>query len=361
MRILLKTPGVFIVLTLASILNAVAQDERALTIIAIGNIGEGNRFLKANAETMNDMLIGRHDGGTFQSVIVLGDNFYNTGLNIAADDVESEIKSVLGPFRETFEHLGRGNIHAIAGNHDYYRRNAIEASLLFGLVSFEEMPVGLNDRGNEREAEIQEWTYHYRMPAQVSYAIPGTPDSVQLIFVDSSLPLRINPQLWRLPLDSLRQILVSSAAHPGIRWRVLCLHHPWYSVGEHGGYSIWNDEANRVDYLTNCDKDSNAVAWLKNWIDPEDLCTAAYRAYVDSLREILHQSGARIALALAGHEHSLQLLAGATHDPACRNCPSVHIISGAGSKPYLSPGMSAATVSVFFLTLRKLAAISFGP
>jgi hypothetical protein len=72
---------------------------------------------------------------------------------------------------------------------------------------------------------------------------------------------------------------------------------------------------------------------LKNWIDPEDLCTAVYRAYVDSLREILHQSGARIDLALAGHEHSLQLLAGATHDPACRNCPSVHIISGAGSKP----------------------------
>lgn len=320
-------------LCLATSFEAVAQEKAAFTLIALGDAGEGNRLLRASAETMNDMLIGRHDGGTFQSVLFLGDNFYNTGLNLPSDDVEGKTKSVLGPFREIFDRLGRANIHAIPGNHDYYRRNAIETSILFGLVSIEEAPVGLTDRGNEREAAIPDWTYHYRMPAQLTYAIPGTTDSVQFILIDSSLPLRIPSAGWHAPLDSLHRLLLASAARPGIRWRVLCAHHPWYSVGEHGGYSVWNDETGSVDYLTNCDRDSNAVSWLKNWLDPQDLCSDKYRSFSDSVRSVLHRARTKISLFLGAHDHSLQLLTGATHDPRCKFCPTVHIISGAACRP----------------------------
>jgi hypothetical protein len=327
------TAILFFLIELIIASSAIAQEERALTIIAIGDAGEANRLLRANAGTMSDMLSGRHDAGTYDAVIFLGDNFYNTGLNVAADDVEGKIKSVLGPFRDITERLGRTNVHAIAGSHEYYRRNAVEASILFGLVSIEEAPVGIAGKGNEREAAIPDWTYHCRMPAEVCYAIPGTGDSVQCLFLDTALPLRTDPGTWKEPLDSLRRLLSKSAAHPGIRWRVLCMHHPWYSVGEHAGYSIWDDEAKRVEYLTNCDKDSNAVEWLQNWLDPEDLCAEKYRAYVDSLQQVLHNAGVRINLALTAHDHSLQLLCGMTHDARCRICPRTHVISGAGCRP----------------------------
>ena len=327
------TAILFLLVAATCATSLMAQEEPSLTIIAIGDAGEANKFLRANAGLMSDMLSGRHDAGKYSSVIFLGNNFYTTGLNVPADDVDGKIKSVLGPFRDIAEHLGRTNIHAIPGNHDYYRRNAIEASLLFGLVSVEEAPVGLAERGNEREAAIPDWTYHYKMPAEVCYAIPESGDSVQFLFVDTALPLRTDPRTWREPLDSLYRLLLKSAAHPGVRWRILCMHHPWYSVGQHGGYTIWNDETNRVEYLTNCDKDSNAVQWLKNWLDPEDLCTEKYHAYVDSVRQVLHHAAVRINLTLAAHDHSLQLLFGMTHDTNCHICPRTHLISGAGCLP----------------------------
>ena len=77
------------------------------------------------------------------------------------------------------------------------------------------------------------------------------------------------------------------------------MHHPIYSVGQHGGYTEWNDETNTIEYLTTCDKDSNAVGWLKNWFDPEDLCTEKYQQYLDSLRSVITASQVRIQLALS--------------------------------------------------------------
>ncbi|MEK9138904.1 MAG: metallophosphoesterase, partial [Bacteroidota bacterium] len=249
-------------------------------------------------------------------------------------DVESKVKKILGPFKEPMRGLGRANIHAIAGNHDYYARNLVEESYLFGLISFEEMPIGLTDKGNEREAAIDLWTYYFKMPAEASYAVaPGAADSVQFIFFDSALPLRTPLSSWRPALDSLHKLLVNSRQRPGIIWRILCVHHPFYSVGEHGGYSEWNDETNTVEYLTRCDKDSNASAWFKNTFDPEDLCAEKYRQYIDSVKAVIHSAEVKLQLTLAGHEHSLQLLNYPDLDSACPEFPKVHIVSGAGSKP----------------------------
>jgi len=312
-------------------------DERvsapSLTILAIGDAGETGSALRGNAGIMTDMFTGRHDGGKFQALLFLGDNFYNTGLNVPAPEVEGKVKSILGPFKDVFDGLGRVNVHAIPGNHDYYRRNALEASILFGLVSVAEAPVGISSRGNEREAAIEWWSYHYSLPAQVTLPIGGeSRDSVQFIFFDSALPLRTDPKSWRPALDSLSRLLAASRERRGIVWRIFAAHHPFSSVGEHGGYSVWDDELNRVDYLPNCDRDSNAVAWIKNWLDPQDLCTERYKQYLDSVGTILRAGGVRIQAALSGHEHSLQLLyrPDRTGDDLS---PAVQIISGAGSKP----------------------------
>jgi hypothetical protein len=87
-----------------------------------------------------------------------------------------------------------------------------------------------------------------------------------------------------------------------------------------------------VEFLTACDKDTNALSWFKNFLDPEDLCTDRYRAYRDSLTAIIGRTGVKIHLVLSGHDHSLQLLSYPEYIPECPTCPSVHIIAGAGSK-----------------------------
>ena len=308
--------------------------ETPFSVVAIGDAGEANSELRANSTLLTNMYSGQHDGGSFDAMIFLGDNFYDTGLNIPADEVEDEVKQILGPYKITFEALGRQNIHALPGNHDYYARNAIEASILFGLISIAEAPVGLSGRGNARETAIEGWTYHDVMPGTATYPLfKGSPDSVQFVFLDSALPLRTDTTSWAPALDSLRRLLDASRAQRGIIWRILCMHHPIYSLGEHGGYSVWNDETNRVDYLTPCNKDSNAVGWVKNWFDPEDLCAEKYGRFMETLKSVIAASGVRIQVALTGHDHSLQLLSYPERDSWCAGCPKLHIVSGAGSRP----------------------------
>ena len=309
-------------------------DVHPLTVLAIGDAGETGSDLRACGAYATDMYTGRHDGGVFDAMIFLGDNFYNIGLNGPASDVESKVDDVLGKFKEPLHGLGRSNIHAIPGNHDYYAWNLVQGSFLFGLITVDEVPMGLSDKGNEREAALDQWTYHHGMPAEAIYPVAqGSSDSAQFIFVDSAIPLRTPPERWHPALDSLRKLLVISGERHGILWRILCMHHPFYSVGEHGGYSVWNDETNTVDHVSHCDKDSNAYAWFLNSLDPEDLCADKYQAYLDSVKTMIHVAGVRLQLTLSGHDHSLQLLNYPDLDTGVPEFPAVHVVSGAGSHP----------------------------
>ena len=310
---------------------AVEQLKNPLTVIAIGDAGENSGLLRACGTYVTNMHTGAHDGGKFQVLLFLGSNFYPIGLNIPPDDIEGEVQSVLEPFKAPLEDLGPDHVHALAGNHDYYARYAIEKSVLLGLIKIEEAPTGLSDRGNRREASMKEWTYHYGMPAEAVFPLAdGSADSVLFLFYDSALPLRTPERLWTPALDSLRRLLEHDRYRPHIIWRIFCAHHPLASAGEHAGFTLWNDETNTVDYLTTCDRDSNALAWLENSFDPEDLCTDRYQAYIDSLRTILGSSGVPFQLALSAHEHSLELV----KIPRSRfgdALPRIQVISGASA------------------------------
>ena len=314
--------------------HAFCQTPRPLTVVAIGDVGEGGKVLRHNAETLLEMANGMNDAGVFDVLLFLGDNFYETGLNLPEEDVEGKVKEVLGPFREIFDFVPPDRVHAISGNHDYYRTLALKTSLLFGLVSLAELPIGMSDKGNRRAAEIEFWTYHSGYPSSVAYPISeGSAVSAEFIFVDSPVFLRTDPARWRGALDSLSRLLRRSALRRGVIWRSLVMHHPIRSVGVHGGYSIWDDETRTVEYLTNCDRDSNAVGWLKNWLDPEDCCADRYRWYIDSLQAAVDRGGATIQIALSGHDHSLQLLPLREQHDGLNVRPGVQVVSGAGARP----------------------------
>lgn len=310
------------------------HETSGFSLVAIGDAGEKNDILENNAETMTELF--RSD--RFNLLLFLGDNFYRTGLNFAADkdpqkEVPKKIKNVLGPFREVMQALGRQNVHAIAGNHDYYSHLIVDKSFLLGLFSFEALPVGITNKGNQRADAISSWTYHYGLAEHAFFPVGGEPpDSLQIIFFDSAILLRTKPRTWRPYLAQLQQLLASTKNRPLVKWRIIAAHHPLYSVGEHGGYSEWDPETRAVQYLNHCDADSNAVNYFFNLVDPEDLCAERYRAYRDSVLTAIQHGGAPVQLVLSGHDHSLQLLSYPHLLQNCPNCPKIHLISGAGAK-----------------------------
>ena len=312
----------------------------SLAVIALGDIGEGGGVLRGCATYVANMHTGQHDAGKFGVLLFLGDAFTPTGLNIPPGDVRGEVDGILEPFRETMEDLGRDHCIAVAGEHDYYARNAIESSLLLGLVKIREAPIGLTDAGVRREAAIPLWTFHFGMPAEAAFPVrPGGADSVQFIFLDSAIPLRTPAPLWSPALRALGAMLAGDRARPHLVWRVLCTHHPFVSAGEHGGYTAWDDDAAAVVYVPPCDRDSSALSWAMNQVDPEDLCAGRYAAWIDSVKSVVRAAGVSIQCALSAHDHSMQLLvtpaAGGVRAsaPGGDPFPSVQIIAGAAASP----------------------------
>jgi len=308
--------------------------EGGLSVVALGDAGDNNGVLRGCGTYITNMHTGQHDAGKFDLLFFLGDMFGPTGLNIPVGDVQKRVDVMLEPFRGPLDDLGRSHIHSLAGEHDYYARNAIEGTLLLGLVKIEEAPIGLTDRGNRREAAIPSWTHHSGMPADAVYPLSsGSEDSVQFIFFDTALPLRTPAAAWTPALEAFRRILTGDRSRPHLLWRIFCAHHPFMSAGEHAGYTAWDDESGTVEFVPPCDRDSNAIAWIRNSFDPEDLCALRYRALGDSLRQAVRDGGVKIQFALSGHDHSLQLLSLPAREGAGDPFPSVQIVSGASCEP----------------------------
>lgn len=304
------------------------------SLVAIGDAGEKSAILKNNAAALTEMF--RQD--RFEALLFLGDNFYPTGLNIDPDEdfrkeVPKKIKDMLGPLREVMHGLGRKNVHAVAGNHDYYQKLVVNRSFLFGLFSIEAMPIGITNKGNQRADTISSWTYYYGMPKQAIYQTERqSQDSLQIIFFDSAIMLRTQPQTWRPYLARFEHLLAATKNRAGIKWRLLAMHHPLYSLSDHGGYSEWDSETRTVNYVNRCDADSAAVSYFYNTVDPEDLCAPRYRAYRDSVLAAIQRSGVRVQMALSGHDHALQFLYYPQANANCENCPKLYVVSGAGAK-----------------------------
>lgn len=300
---------------------ATAQTPRPFTFIAIGDAGQPGEIHTSTAAAVNSTARQMEAAGAPPGMLFfLGDNFYPNGLNSAGDEWKALRDEVLDPYRDLMRRLGRSNVRAIAGNHDYYCRNV------------NTIPYGFCITGNERQQQIGEWIFHYFRPASVRRAVAeGSTDSVEIILFDSSYLLTRPTIFWTKPLEMLSEILRTSAKSPGVRWRVLMAHHSTRTIGEHAGWRRWMPTLSRVGHVGNCLTDGeDPFRYVYEFFSTQDNCSERYTRYIDSLNTRIDRAGARIQLFVSGHEHSMQLM----HYPTdgCTPCPKVFIVSGAGSK-----------------------------
>jgi Calcineurin-like phosphoesterase len=274
-----------------------AQDTGALstavTLAAIGDAGESGGQLNDVARHMAARYSAA-SGRKLDGLLFLGDNFYPIGLN---DGSEAEAAArieyrVSWPFAPVLAALGRGTVHAVTGNHDYYAKRRFFRN------------VGFSEKGNERARRLGPWTYHYGCePGEAVFEAAGTGARVQVLFFDSAREVEDEggecPAFARLA----ERLQASHAA--GVPWHVIAVHHPPETVGEHG------------ECRSGCPK--------------QDLHAPRYERYVRDLRAAIAKSGVPVQLVVGGHDHSLQLLARPA-DPGCSGCPRVHVVSGAASK-----------------------------
>jgi hypothetical protein len=352
--------------------NAAPAGDKApsLTLVAVGDTGSRNLDLFRNAMGINAAV---HSDPDRHALVFLGDNFYEQGLSDETDRTRDlKFKQVYGSwFAESFGELkmkrGRAvaaltptpgaeapaadeakeqpaRVHAVTGNHDYYSKEAA-AEVLHAL------PVGFTTSGNAYVKTRLEWVYHYGEPADVVWEIAGATAGrrrVQLVFLDSSLLVRSDwgkTECKAVPLpprvadwlgcgfrEHMREKLVELLKqNPGDDvWRVLVTHHPIDTMGYHRG-ARWMPERGGVVLLDLCSKAEQPIGWLRNDFDPEDWCTGGWQNYVRFVKDAITEAGVDVHVELAGHDHSLQLLA--LGEPLTGpHGPRVQVISGAGSK-----------------------------
>ena len=280
--------------------------------------------------------------------------------------------------------------HAVAGNHDYYTGALSVAGVNVVATGFStEGNEYCRVRGLltplEREALDQKsdvpqappapadgpppkpakpsrpwhWRYHFDLPKHeywpIDPAVPGGPE-IHVVFFDSASIVRAaencGTRKLRCPservdeddpenplscvraqaaLCRLKEQLDSEKDHPALRWRIFVAHHPFWTVGAHGGY-VWSAVEGEATWTNQCSKAVDPQGWFKNTqFDPEDECSQGWRWYVNELTALM-KGRPPFDLALAGHDHSLQLLQVSDSDKEAAALARLQIISGAGCK-----------------------------
>ncbi len=293
-----------------------------LTVFFLGDQGAPGEILSSNGAILDRQTAELERVGRGASLLCfLGDNFYPIGLNVS-DSLERRalLDSVMAPLRPALNRLGPQNVHAIPGNHDYY------------CVAINNIPLGFCLKGNYREQQLPEWTYHLYWPSSIRRPIAvGSRDSVEIIFFDSSALLDIGLKNWRPILEELEALLKRSAAAPSVKYRIITAHHSPRSIGEHAGWRLWVANQREIYYMGNCWQEGHdPIKYVYQVFSNQDNCNGPYREYTDSLAAVIERSGARVQAFFAGHDHSLQLL----YRPDAKSdlLPKVYVISGAASK-----------------------------
>jgi len=171
-------------------------------IVAIGDTGEGNPDQHLVADRMSEKC---GAVGGCDAVLLLGDNFYDHGVQSTAD-------SQWGPkFEQVYDrpNLNGLKFYATLGNHDY----------------------GLTSQGN-RQAQID----YTQLPVGTG---PGTRPSDKWVMYDAYYDVRIGPvhffcidsqDYGATQKNDMRSRVTASDA----TWKIVFGHHPRFTSGDHG-------------------------------------------------------------------------------------------------------------------------------
>ncbi|MCP5054506.1 MAG: acid phosphatase [bacterium] len=174
-----------------------------LEFIAVGDTGTGDEGQAFVANAMRDYAL----ENPVEFVIMLGDNFYPTGVDSVDDD----------KFRTSFEEMYDQNVlnfpfYISLGNHDYLGN--VDAQIQYGSVS-------------------SRWT----LPARYYTFTPqgNGSDFIQFFVLDTS------PVHYRENVSQQRDWLVDELNRSTARWKIVFGHHPVFSNGKHGDSAQMQD------------------------------------------------------------------------------------------------------------------------
>lgn len=243
------------------------------------------------------------------SVLFLGDIVYPLGLHPPGSDlfphdsaiVMDQVQLLAGPASTARQAHG----YFMAGNHDWGLKTEWE-----GFVRLKTLDDFL---GMARQATGA----HAHLVPEAGTGGPyvvDVGDHVRLLLLDTAWWLLDEGSGGAAARDEVLRKIEEAIVEAGAREVLIAAHHPFKSVGPHGGgTSFWSTLG--VRYLLTR---SGAIL--------QDLTSVPYRELSRGLRLIFERTGPVLAF-IGGHEHSLQVI-GAVNETD----PTYSIVSGSASK-----------------------------
>lgn len=255
-------------------------------------------------------------GPSPERVLELGDNFYEyglIGLGAHCDDlpaphaaVEAQALGVLAPWEFLRD---RGiPLTALPGNHDY---RCDGAGLPNQLTIDNFLPAG------------HEWGSAWQVLYGPPQVVPLGGSAAQLIVLDSERMIA-DGDFRAASAHDLEQLL--RAGKHRYRWHLLAMHHPLRTHGTHGG-AWWPGTLVQGTSLLLFPVHVLA-AWRVPGFDAlnQEAYAVQYALFRDAVEDAVRRSGVPVSIAMAGHDHQLQLLA-----PRGAGLPYV-LVSGSAAK-----------------------------
>lgn len=174
----------------------------SVTLLAIGDQGEGNAAQSCVAEAMNAICA----DDLCDAVLLGGDNFYDNGVS-SVDDPQWDTKFEI-PY--DLPHLNLLPFYAVLGNHDYGLTSLGDKD---SQINYSTLPVG-NGPGMRASAK-------WNMPA--SYFDVGFSNSLVHLFAIDTQDLSDTQK------NDMRERVTTSSA----TWKIVLAHHPRFTSGNH--------------------------------------------------------------------------------------------------------------------------------
>ena len=227
--------------------------------IITGDTGTGEKEQYKVANTMVQLIQKKKD---IKSVILLGDNIYETG-SLSVDDIQFKEK-----FEDPYQQINKP-FYLCLGNHDY------------GL-SHNPLKKGFMKDNSQVQVDYSKVSNKWNMPSKY-YHYEQSP--CDFFFLDTNFDALSESTIMKQYHEMIQTIKQSKQ-----KWKILCGHHTWRSVGGHGN---------------------------------------AEKRHETFMQDLLKEEGVHIDVYMCGHDHCKNIIETKIGDKKI-----VILVIGTGAKPY---------------------------